>query len=108
MYADLDFEALKNVEELLVGHKVYLAAMGTDEDFAHHVPNAWMASIPGHPFWLFCLQQVTKLNYRRCAPVPASTSTHSSFLPPRMDSSPWRPEQFHCGAGVTTKLSLLR
>ena len=82
MYADLDFEALKKVEELLVGHKVYLAAMGTDEDFEHGLPNAWMASVPGHPFWLFCLQLVTKLNYSRCAPMPASRSTHSSILRP--------------------------
>ena len=69
MYADLDFEALKSVEELLVGHKVYLAAMGSDDKFEHGVPNAWMASVPGHPFWLFCLQQVIKLNSHWCAPA---------------------------------------
>ena len=71
MYADLDFEALKSVDELLVGHKVYLAAMGADhEKFEHGVPNAWMASVRGHPFWLFCLQQVIKLNAHRCGHAP--------------------------------------
>ena len=30
MYADLDTEALKNVDELLAGHMVVLAAMNSD------------------------------------------------------------------------------
>ncbi len=99
MYADLDFEALKNVEELLLGHKVYLAAMGTDEDYEHHVPNAWMASIPGHPFWLFCLQHVIKQNHRKCAPMQAYRSIHSSCLLLVQEACPWRPEHFDCSAG---------
>lgn len=58
MYADLDVEALRNMEEVLVGYKVFLARMGPQEDFSHSVPNAWFASGPGHPLWLFCIQQV--------------------------------------------------
>ena len=60
MYADLDFEALKNLEPLLRGGGVFLAAMGKDESFVHSLPNAWMASVKGHPFWLICMQQVIK------------------------------------------------
>lgn len=58
MYADLDFEALRNLEELLEGHTLVLAAMGSDLNLVESMPNAWMASVPNHQFWLFCLQQI--------------------------------------------------
>ena len=60
MYADLDFEALRNLEPLLKGGGVFLAAMGKDQSFVHSLPNAWMASVKGHAFWLICMQQVIK------------------------------------------------
>ncbi|KAJ3070824.1 hypothetical protein HK102_006575 [Quaeritorhiza haematococci] len=40
---------------------VVLASMGPKNQiakFPHSFPNAWMASRPGHPFWLFCLDYV--------------------------------------------------
>ena len=36
--------------------KVFLGRMGTDDDFVHSIPNAWMGSTPGHPFWLLPLE----------------------------------------------------
>ena len=38
--------------------KVFLGRMGTDDDFVHSIPNAWMASTPGHPFWILPLESV--------------------------------------------------
>ncbi|CAK0786783.1 hypothetical protein CVIRNUC_009997 [Coccomyxa viridis] len=67
MYADLDYEAIRNMDDLLQGHGVYLADMYSDLDFqpgdegvSKLVPNAWMASVPRHPFWLICLQRMIR------------------------------------------------
>ncbi|CAL5222187.1 g4515 [Coccomyxa viridis] len=59
VYADLDFESLRNLEDVLAGQQVVLAEM-TDEDWDQAIPNAWLASEKGHPFWLFCIQQIIK------------------------------------------------
>ena len=84
MYADLDFEALKNIEPLLRGGGVFLAAMGKDESFVHSLPNAWMASVKGHPFWLICMQQVikysAKLGPKGCVDLTASSVSSSSTI----------------------------
>ena len=63
MYADLDYEAVRNMEELLQGHSVYLADMNSEKahiGLQQLVPNAWMASVPRHPFWLICLQRIIR------------------------------------------------
>ena len=36
--------------------KVFLGRMGTEEDFDNSIPNAWMGSTPGHPFWILPLE----------------------------------------------------
>lgn len=36
--------------------KVFLGRMGTDDNFVHSIPNAWMGSTPGHPFWVLPLE----------------------------------------------------
>lgn len=36
--------------------KVFLGRMGSDEGSENSIPNAWMASTPGHPFWLLPLR----------------------------------------------------
>ena len=36
--------------------KVFLGRMGTDDSFGQSIPNAWMGSTPGHPFWLLPLE----------------------------------------------------
>ncbi len=52
MYADLDMEALRDLTPLLEGATgPVLAALSANWTLRHNVPNAWMASPPGHPFW---------------------------------------------------------
>lgn len=81
MYADLDFESIRSLDDVLAGRQVVLAEM-TDEEWDQKVPNAWLASIKGHPFWLYCIQQIIKAagscaatNTDRCAP-PHTSQTH--------------------------------
>ena len=60
VYADLDFECLRPLEPLLAG-KQLIFGLEPDEHLSHDylrqhnlqqlICNAWMASIPGHPFW---------------------------------------------------------
>ncbi len=58
VYADLDMEALQPLDPLLAGRHAALAWMGPADDHPHNLPNAWMASEPGHPFWLMMLIQI--------------------------------------------------
>jgi hypothetical protein len=58
---------------------------------AQAIPNAWLASAKGHPFWLYCVQQVIKragacaaTNTERCARADAQPSLWWSICPP-----PW-------------------
>ena len=78
VYADLDFEALRNIEPLLEGQEVLLAAMSKNmtpsshpETYEQGIPNAWMASMRHHPFWMFALAEMMKMagrnNTKRCA-----------------------------------------
>ncbi|KAK9235407.1 nucleotide-diphospho-sugar transferase [Lipomyces kononenkoae] len=83
MYADLDVECLRPANELFNEYnvstvpysstydgsshsssnpqnerKAWFGRMGTDQKFAHSIPNAWMAATPGHPFFLLSLEGV--------------------------------------------------
>jgi mannosyltransferase OCH1-like enzyme len=61
LYADLDMEALKPQDPLLARRQVLLAWMGPpDAAFQHNIPNAWMASEPGHPLWLMMLFHIAQ------------------------------------------------
>ena len=52
MYADLDMEALQDMTPLLSGStEPVLAYLSDTWSLRHNIPNAWMASPPGHPFW---------------------------------------------------------
>jgi hypothetical protein len=35
--------------------KAFFGRLGTENDFRHSIPNAWMAAEPGHPFFLLML-----------------------------------------------------
>ena len=72
----MDFESLRNLEDVLAGQQVVLAEM-TDEDWDQKIPNAWLASEKGHPFWLFCIQQIIK-----AAGSCAATNTDRWFIIP--------------------------
>lgn len=78
VYADLDFESIRSLEDVLAGRQVVLAEM-TEEEWDQKIPNAWLASTKGHPFWLYCIQQIIKAagscaatNTDRCACVCSS------------------------------------
>ncbi|KAK9234257.1 nucleotide-diphospho-sugar transferase [Lipomyces kononenkoae] len=83
VYADLDVECLRPAAELFEDYNVttaphkstlegahhiqsngqpqrtaFFGRMGTDVSFEHSIPNAWMASTPGHPFFLLSLDKV--------------------------------------------------
>lgn len=61
MYADLDFEPLRSLEALLWDKRgVVVGQMGSNASFAHSIPNAWMASPPGHPFWRLCVHEAVR------------------------------------------------
>jgi hypothetical protein len=64
VYADLDTWAMRSLENLTEsmrecrGEEAVVAMMSEDVDFEHNIPNAWMASSPGHQFWPFLVQVV--------------------------------------------------
>ena len=59
VYADLDFESVKPMDDYLKGKQLVLGRMGPDIDHEHSIPNAVMASIPGHPFWVKILDYIS-------------------------------------------------
>jgi mannosyltransferase OCH1-like enzyme len=64
VYSDMDFESIRPMDDYLKGKQLILGRMGDDEEFGHSIPNALMASIPGHPFWIKVLQYITD-NYKK-------------------------------------------
>ena len=58
VYADLDFESLKPLDSLLERGKVLLGTLGVNSPPEHSIPNSFMASAPGHPFWMYCFAQM--------------------------------------------------
>jgi mannosyltransferase OCH1-like enzyme len=55
VYADLDTWCLRPIDSLFTigSGKAYVAEMSPDKQFNQNIPNAWFASAPGHPFWIF-------------------------------------------------------
>ena len=60
VYVDLDFESIRPMDEYLKGKQMILGRMGLNESYEHSIPNALMASIPEHPFWIKVLEYITK------------------------------------------------
>ena len=60
VYIDADLECLRPVDVLLAASAptVFVARMGNDASYSNSVPNAFLASTPGHPFWLGPLDYV--------------------------------------------------
>ncbi|EQL00477.1 hypothetical protein G6O67_002487 [Ophiocordyceps sinensis] len=83
VYADLDTECLRPTEDLQADYDAFFdgqgstlltdtalfGRMGNDAKFEHSIPNAWMASTPGHPFFLafvhFFNDKVKELKQKR-------------------------------------------
>lgn len=57
-YADLDVECLADHEPLANCGGLIVPLLSNDYQFMHNIPNAWMASVPGHPFWTFLLVSI--------------------------------------------------
>ncbi|KAK9832023.1 hypothetical protein WJX84_004738 [Apatococcus fuscideae] len=56
-YVDLIFESLKPLDGLVSELPLALGSMGY-ESSEHDVPNAFMCSTPGNPFWDLCLDAI--------------------------------------------------
>ena len=66
LYADLDVIPIKSHITLYKKYSkfgVILGSISSDDNFEHNVPNAWMASKPGHDFWLMNLNLATQRAY---------------------------------------------
>lgn len=57
-YFDLDFESLKSLNPLLLDVQVALAYMTPDTASEIAIPNAFVASVPGHAFWWYVIKHV--------------------------------------------------
>lgn len=63
-----------------LARKAFLGRMGTNKRAKHSIPNAWMASTPGHPFWLLPLE-VVENNIKDRSIIPeALTGPDALFL----------------------------
>ena len=58
-YFDLDFESLKNLDPLMHNLHAAVSYMTADTGSEISIPNAFLASVPGHAFWYFVIQHVT-------------------------------------------------
>ncbi|KAJ3098066.1 hypothetical protein HK100_005193, partial [Physocladia obscura] len=69
VYADLDVLCLKSIRPLLQNHELILGQLTTLSkpilpfvfhrwEYLHALPNAWMASRPGHLFWMFVAKRM--------------------------------------------------
>jgi inositol phosphorylceramide mannosyltransferase catalytic subunit len=61
VYADLDFQCLKQLDILFeksTKGRPIVGSMGTDSTFEHFIPNAFLMSEPGDSFWLFYLLEI--------------------------------------------------
>ena len=101
IYADLDFAAIRPADELLLlvqnssvllGKDCGLAQPGSDcEAYNQRLPNAFMASVPRHSFWMFAMHGILRGIWQQgvdapIAPAPTSTGpaplawAHEAYL----------------------------
>ena len=145
VYIDLDMECLRSTDSLLEsynmssaahdqvspsaslgetalsGRKALLGRMGSDEKYVHSIPNAWMLSTPGHPFWLLPLESIPKTLGGKTFPeqltgpialfreVMRYHSLHGKGSQPRIDEhyakSPWK--DLFAGSGNQSQADLV-
>lgn len=60
IYVDMDFECLKNLDELLKKNKESNVVLGkmSEKDHPNNIPNAIMISKPRHEFWLYVFKEL--------------------------------------------------
>jgi len=61
IYADMDCQCLTSLSKLNSINKAVFCSMGDDLEFEHSIPNAMMASIKGHAFWIFYLYKIVTI-----------------------------------------------
>ncbi|MEZ4883083.1 MAG: glycosyltransferase [Chitinophagales bacterium] len=80
LYVDLDFEALKSIEPLILNQKIVIGLEPNDHleknflqkySFKHILCNAFMASVPKAPFWEYMILQLIK-NHKAENPLVAT------------------------------------
>ena len=59
IYVDLDFLSLKNMEKILAVSNIVIGCNNTCKDSKQVIPNAFLYSIKGHSFWLYCIDQLS-------------------------------------------------
>jgi mannosyltransferase OCH1-like enzyme len=65
LYADLDFECLRPIDQLVQGISIAFGKMG-DGMCSNCIPNAIMMSVPKHKFWLFVIEKmIARVNTSR-------------------------------------------
>src|SRR5690606_7924245 len=69
VYADMDTECLRSLDDILKNGDVILGSMGSDLTFPHSIPNAVMASKPRQEFWLLVISIMSELNFTQPEPV---------------------------------------
>lgn len=66
LYVDLDFECLKSFDVLIDNQEMVLGRMDAGFFLRHSVPNALMASVPGHPFWIQLIKALPSYRKQSC------------------------------------------
>lgn len=94
VYIDLDFECLKPFDKLLTGKQIVLGLeppahldlhLAKERDLSQIVCNAFVASVPGHPFWEHVFKQLIAC-HRAPGPLDATgpfllTRAYESYVP---------------------------
>lgn len=68
IYADMDTQCLKPLDETLEIADVVLGRMGTNPHFEHSIPNAIMLSKPRQEFWLLVISLILNPIYEHSRP----------------------------------------
>lgn len=87
VYADLDMYCTRSMDALLAAEveavrqpvSIVVGSMGTDPNWEHCVPNAWMMSVPRHEFWIMLLKSIMDRAENQ-PDLPAEHATGPSML----------------------------
>ena len=60
VYVDLDFECIKSIDGLLRNKSIALAYDIREDNGGADIANAFLASAPGHPFWIHLLTSIVE------------------------------------------------
>lgn len=103
-YADLDVECLADHTPLTYCGGVIVPLMSDPNEFLtdldrHNSPNAWIGSIPGHPFWLFLLGEIMVHPETTAEYTTGPVALHDALQ--KYDSAIYDPENLFGGIRYT-------